>query len=271
MAPQHRALLAGLLCIVITSPTTRALVPVPRTRLSQALSGSWGRASPPPSSRRGTAGTPVMVSVPERSPMIVTGNNVEMTPALKDYAHEKIEKVVAKHREYVIKTDIHLTVTRNPAVKHSHIAEATVSVRGNTIRSSHPSENMYASIDLMADGLARKLRKYKERRRNQKHATHGHSALREGMDPDAEELLEDSSEDGFEDYQEEAVAYGPAIDMDIVKHKKFNMEPISAEEAVLCLEYIDHPFYVFRNSDTGDINVVYKRNHGGVGLIEPDP
>eukprot|EP00616_Rhizochromulina_sp_CCMP1243_P007169 CAMPEP_0118971062 /NCGR_PEP_ID=MMETSP1173-20130426/7799_1 /TAXON_ID=1034831 /ORGANISM="Rhizochromulina marina cf, Strain CCMP1243" /LENGTH=246 /DNA_ID=CAMNT_0006920491 /DNA_START=162 /DNA_END=902 /DNA_ORIENTATION=+ len=209
-----------------------------------------------------------MVSVPERTPMIVTGNNVEMTPTLKDYAHEKIEKVVGKHREYILKTDIHLTVTRNPSVKNAHIAEATVSVKGNTIRSSHHSENMYASIDMMADGLARKLRKYKERRTNQMHASHGHSALREVEDPELEEMNE--VEDDFADYQEEAATYGPAIDMDIVKNKKFKMDPITAEEAVLCLEYIDHPFYVFRNSETGDINVVYKRNHGGVGLIEPD-
>jgi len=182
---------------------------------------------------------------------------------------KKIEKVVAKHREYILKTDIHLTVTRNPSVKNAHIAEATVSVKGNTVRSSHRSENMYASIDLMADGLARKLRKYKERRNNKMHAMHGHSPVREIMESEVEEV-DDTVDAGFDGYEKEAHEYGLAINMDIVKHKKFKMDPITAAEAVLCLEYIDHPFYIFRNSESGEINAVYKRNHGGVGLIEPD-
>ena len=60
------------------------------------------------------------------------------------------------------------------------------------------------------------------------------------------------------------------VDMSVVKPKSFPMPPITVEEAVLCLYYIDHPFYVFRNKDTNEINVVYKRNSGGVGHIMPE-
>jgi len=62
----------------------------------------------------------------------------------------------------------------------------------------------------------------------------------------------------------------PEVDMSLVKKKSFPMDPISVEEAVLCLEYIDHDFYVFKNKENGKIGVVYKRGSGGVGLIEPE-
>lgn len=59
-------------------------------------------------------------------------------------------------------------------------------------------------------------------------------------------------------------------DMSNVRSKTFKMTPITLADAVLCLEFIQHPFYVFRNKDTNDINVVYKRNDGGVGHIQPE-
>ena len=58
--------------------------------------------------------------------------------------------------------------------------------------------------------------------------------------------------------------------LNVVKTKKFNMPAISVQEALVCLDMIDHPFYVFRNKDTNEINVVYKRVGEGAGLIQPE-
>jgi putative sigma-54 modulation protein len=57
--------------------------------------------------------------------------------------------------------------------------------------------------------------------------------------------------------------------MSLVKTKEFDMEAISVEDACVCLDYIGHDFYVFRNIESDEINVVYKRKEGGVGLIKP--
>lgn len=195
-------------------------------------------------------------------PIITTGNNVEVTPAMNEYVDKKLGVVLERHSNIVTKCDVHLSVIYNPRVKLSHCAEVTVSVKGLVMRTSERSENMYASIDMMADGLARKLRKFKEKKKS----VSKDSAFRAGADLEDEEDEEDSGlGDDFGDSLSEL-----NVDMDIVKQKSFNMEPISVQDAVLCLEYIDHDFYVFRNKDTNDINVVYKRNQGGVGHIEPE-
>jgi putative sigma-54 modulation protein len=201
-------------------------------------------------------------SIPDKKPIIVTGDNIEVTDALVEYTTKKVEKVVSRHREFVTKCEVHISVNGNPSVPDNHIATATLSVKGNLIRDSCASDNMYASIDAMSDGLSRKLRKYKERRRSEKHV--GESVLRAGVD---EEEVGEDGEDDVDEFANEIITYN-GMDS-VTKMKSFNMEPITVDEAVLCIEYIDHDFYVFRNKESGQVNVLYKRNHGGLGLIEP--
>ena len=71
---------------------------------------------------------------------------------------------------------------------------------------------------------------------------------------------DDNAEDEFEDPEKPAVMSVKSYDLE---------KPTSLEEAVFALDYTDHDFYVFRNKDTDDINVVYKRNAGGIGHVEP--
>jgi len=197
-------------------------------------------------------------------PIIVTGDNIELTPALLDHATKKMEKVVARHREFVTKCEVHMNVGHNPSVKDNHEATVTLSVKGNVIRDTVRTGDMYASLDGLSHMAARKLRKFKEQRRNRLHEAHGSSAIREAKDD--EEGLDDFEVDDFE-YAAEAELYNK--ELEITKIKSFSMEPITPEEAAIAIDYIDHPFYVFRNKDTGEVSVLYKRNSGGLGLIEP--
>lgn len=160
--------------------------------------------------------------------------------------------------------DVHLSVNKNPKVKAAHKAEVTTSLKGTVIRTSEASPDMYASIDLVADRLARKLRKYKERRQE---GYHGGPKMGENIANVLDSLAEEEVED------EVVVADEEFIDSEaptVTKIKSFDLsKSISVDEAIFALDYIDHDFYVFRDTESGDVSVVYKRNSGGVGLIQP--
>mmetsp|Transcript_48872 Transcript_48872/g.83496 ORF Transcript_48872/g.83496 Transcript_48872/m.83496 type:complete len:101 (+) Transcript_48872:664-966(+) len=95
----------------------------------------------------------------------------------------------------------------------------------------------------------------------------GTSALRTPSEEDTDD--DDDDQDDLDGVGEEFDAEAAAYAVQITKVKSFSMDPMAPEEAALCLDYIDHPFYVFRNKDSGDVNVLYRRNSGGLGLIEP--
>jgi len=146
-------------------------------------------------------------------------------------------------------------------VEEPHKAEIVTSLKGTVIRCAEESADMYKSIDEVCDRLNRKLVKYKERRLE---GFHGGKSMSEDL-ADALNAVEVSGEDG--------AAVEDFVDPDaptITKVKSYDLsKKISVQEAVFALDYVDHDFYVFRNDEDGEINVVYKRNAGGVGLIQP--
>mmetsp|Transcript_1394 Transcript_1394/g.2541 ORF Transcript_1394/g.2541 Transcript_1394/m.2541 type:complete len:242 (+) Transcript_1394:156-881(+) len=197
---------------------------------------------------------------------IITGNNIEVTEALNNYVNKKLDNVIGKlsGSGAVKECDVHLSVNKNPKVKNGHTCEVVTFVKGTVIRCAEESDDMYASIDAVTDRLAKKLRKYKERRLE---GYHGGPNMGENL---AEVL------DSLPVVEDEAAA--PAKDEEFVdpeapvvtKIKSYDLsKPISIEEAIFALGYVDHDFYVFREEETNEINVVYKRNAGGYGLIAP--
>ena len=121
---------------------------------------------------------------------------------------------------------------------------------------------MYTSIDAAATALQSKLRKYRARRNDGHHA--GNS-----MANDLMAALE-SSEIDLDAAPE--VAEMDFIDPEapkVTKVNSFDLEtPIPIKEAIFALDYVDHDFFAFKNEETGKPSVVYKRNAGGIGLIE---
>jgi len=96
-----------------------------------------------------------MSAATEKVPIVVTGNNIEVTPALMDYVNTKLERTLGKlsSHGWVRECDVHLTVNKNPKVKDAHKAEVVTSMKGMTIRAAEESPDMYASIDLVTDRL----------------------------------------------------------------------------------------------------------------------
>lgn len=181
--------------------------------------------------------------------LVIQGKNIEITDAIREYVHQKIEKAVSHFQALTTEVDVHLSVARNPRIA-KQIAEVTIYANGTVVRAEEASENLYASIDLVADKITRRLRKYKEKRANHRH--------------DKAELLEAQPAVG-----ELRLDREPELPAQVVRTKYFSMPPMTVDQAIEQLELVGHDFYMFRNIETGEINVAYERNHGGYGVIQP--
>ncbi|WP_373547454.1 ribosome hibernation-promoting factor, HPF/YfiA family [Chamaesiphon sp.] len=191
--------------------------------------------------------------------LVLQSKNIDITDAIRDYVNQKIEKAVSHFEQLTTEIDINLSVAKNPRIAASQVAEVTIYANGTTIRAEEASEDLYASIDLVADKISRQLRKYKERNFTKKDRTDLSKDLGE-LDLDLE-LLDYNLTDN-------RAATLPA---EVVRTKYFAMSALTIEEAVAQLQLVDHDFYMYRSAETGEVNVVYRRNHGGFGVIQPRP
>ena len=190
--------------------------------------------------------------------ILIHGKNLELTIPLKNYTEAKIEKATLHYNDIVKEVDIHLSIEKNPRVSFQ-TAEVTIFANGTIIRAEEKTENLYSSIDLVSNKLCRKLRKYKER--NNKTLHNNVVRNKNSFSNTAEES--DSIDKDIFNAKKEARLPEPSI-----KNKYFEMIPTSLEEARKQLDLIDHDFYVFKNKKNNELQVIYKRNHGGYGLIQ---
>ena len=188
--------------------------------------------------------------------LLVQGNNITVTEAIHLYVQEKLENAVRHFLNITTKVDVHLSVAKNPRINKSHKAEVTVHANGTVIRAQESSEDLYASIDMVADKITRQLRKYKEKHflKNHKTSKAEELATKPPIASDIKDLIGDRK---------------PELPPEVVRMKYFAMPPMKIDEALIQLQLVDHDFYVFRNSESNEINVIYIRNHGGYGVILP--
>jgi ribosome hibernation promoting factor len=170
----------------------------------------------------------------------VNGRGVEVSDAIRSYAEKRLRKLERQLPDPRI--ELELYAEHNPSIRNHHVAEATVWTKGPVLRARESSSDARASIDQLVDKLERQVTRYREKRKRRRPAR-GVQTPEEGIP-----------------MQEEP---------QIVRTKQFSVGPMTAEEAVLQLELVGHDFFVFRNSDSNEINVVYRRERGGYGLIEP--
>ena len=171
---------------------------------------------------------------------IIIGRNIDITEGLKSAVQEKLGKL---ERYFTPETEIHVTLS---VEKDRQKIEVTIPVKGNIIRSEQVSSDMYVSIDLVEEVIERQLRKYKTKIVNQQQA--------------GGNFQKESLEDAFLEDEE----------VNIIRTKKFGIKPMYPEDACVQMELLGHNFYVFRNAETDEVNVVYKRKGNTYGLIEPE-
>lgn len=171
----------------------------------------------------------------------IVGKNIEVTPALDEAVRSKMDKL---DRFFSPDTPCNVTLS---VQKGRQKIEVTIPVKDGIIRSEQESNDMYISIDLVEEVIERQLKKYKNKLID-KHQDAGNSFKKEFLDHD----------------------YVDDDEIQIVRHKQFDMKPMYPEDACVQMELLGHDFYLFCNAETEQLNVVYKRKGGTYGLIEPD-
>jgi putative sigma-54 modulation protein len=182
--------------------------------------------------------------------IIVQGKNIDVTPSLKEYAEEKVGRIT-RYFEHVQDAQVVLSVQRRDNIGKAQVVEVTVWGDGIVLRGVDASEDMYASIDGVFEKLRKQIEKFRskliERRRIEE------SRKKDLMVASAEAALRATPEE-------------PRI----VRIKRFAMKPMAPEEAAMQMELLGHDFFVFRNTQSQEVNVLYRRANGDYGLIEPE-
>ena len=180
----------------------------------------------------------------------VRGENIEVTPAIRDYVELKVGKL-EKYFDEVPETSVHvnLKVYSNRTGK----AEVTIPLPNIVLRAEETSPDLYGSIDLVSDKLERQMRKYKTKvNRKFRRQT---ADLPETVSPD---LVEGTSNLDNEINGEINGGTNGSTDIRIVRTKRFDLKPMNAEEAVLQMEMLGHNFFVFLDGDSESTNIVYR-------------
>lgn len=175
----------------------------------------------------------------------IRGENLEITPALREYVEKKVGKL-EKYFDTTPTSDVNVKMT---VQNNKHIIEVTIPMPQLLLRAEETHNDMYAAIDLVVEKLERQIRKHKTKV-NRKFRQEGSVKYMFKTD------LDDENEESDE--------------IKIVRTKRFNLKPMDAEEAVLQMDMLGHNFFVFSNAESGETNVVYRRKDGKYGLIEPN-
>lgn len=171
----------------------------------------------------------------------ITGKNIELTDGIKAAVEERLSKL---QKYFTPDTDVYVTLG---VEKSRQKIEVTIPLAKHIIRSEQESDDMYVSIDLVGESIERQLKKYRTKLVDKK-----------------------QSADVYFNQQYMEAETGEDEEISIVRTKKFGVKPMYPEDACVQMELSGHDFFVFRNAETDEVNVVYRRKGNTYGLIEPD-
>lgn len=179
----------------------------------------------------------------------ISSKRTEITPRLEDYATEKIDRL-SRFVDGLDTSEVHFVEEANPRIANRILCEVTVQGHGHHVRARHNAPDGFAAIDGAVDKLERQLRKLKTRLIARWQASGDDTVLTQA-----------------------GVALSEAQDEEpppprIVKSKKFHIDSMTPEEAVLELELVNHDFYFFHSTETERAAIVYRRRDGDFGLID---
>lgn len=176
----------------------------------------------------------------------INGKGMDISAYLEDVVQTRVGKL-----DKYLNDDTNVQVVLS-MFRGRQVAELTVQVGTVVLRSEEATGDMYASVDNACKKLERQIIRYRTRMDKRIHASAlKHEPLRDEVMPDAQETDQEA---------------WPQV----VRTKRFAIKPMGIEEAIMQMEMLGHTFFVFSNAEDGQVNVIYKRNDGNIGLIEPE-
>ncbi len=185
----------------------------------------------------------------------VVGRHMPVSDAIKAYVEEKVGKVARTLDRDDMRVEVRLHVEKNPEIENRDVAEITAFIGGRVVRAEEASTDMYAAIDLASDKFGRQIKKYKGRL-NDRYNGRGHRVPEIVKTAPGDEQLNGA------DLRQDAGT--------VVRTKSIELKPMNWDEAILQLELLGHDFLMFAAADSGDVNVLYRRDDGDFGVLQPE-
>lgn len=178
----------------------------------------------------------------------IRGENIEVTPAIREYTENKVQKLEKYFNEEINATaHINLKVYKD----HGSKVEVTIPMKNLMLRAEDRNDDMYVAIDQVVAKLERQIRKHKTKVNRKFREREGVGTYFAQIQLEPERVADDAEET-----------------LEIVRTKQFDLKPMDDEEAILQMNLLGHDFYIFTDAETDETNIVYKRKDGKYGLIE---
>lgn len=177
--------------------------------------------------------------------VIISAKNMNVSPRTEDYVRRKIEKL-DRHLTEPVEARVELTTEKTRSANQRQIVQVTLHKSGTIIRAEERAAETNTAVDAVVDKLDKQIRRYKDKQVRKRRVNGGTTAA-----------VADAEESG-------------TLEPRIVRTKRFKTPPLSEEQAAEQMELLGHSFFLFLNERTGELNVLYRREDGNYGLLEPE-
>lgn len=175
----------------------------------------------------------------------ITGRNIDLQPTVRSYVERKLGKL-SRHLPNITEAKVEISEEKTKSPQYHFVVQVTINSSGTLLRGEERGEDLFTAIDKVEAVLNRQIERYKGKLYNK---GRGSSFIRTK-------------------FSQEIETAQPAEG--VTKVKRFAIKPMSVAKAIDQMELLGHNFYLFRNSDTEELNLVYQRQDGNYGLIEPE-
>ena len=188
----------------------------------------------------------------------IQGRNIEITRSMREHVTAKLS-ALDRHLPAIARAEVEMASESTRSQRDRVVVQVSLNVGGDLLRAQRRAGSARAAVNATVDALDRQLNRWK---------AHTYRSERQSRNaPDAAEVVEALIDDELPGGDTEIPTESPSGDL--VRIKRFSMDPMTVEEAALQMQYLDHTFYMFLDSETNRYGVLYRRDDENFGLIQP--